>query len=983
MKKKDSIWEYTDWKAGVWAAVFSCLTLFSVVLCLLPSWYEQLPAMRELVCGQATWTGYAKQADLQLVKWVLIGLPLLFSGFMALFALNRKWTYLDKMETLLLAGSYLGVLLLNAAQKSSGQRYALTWLLVALAYLICRRKGSARKENLQRLGENVLAAFFCYLAVVTAVMVVALWKPGMAALWHKCGDYSMLLPAALLFFFSLLRERAGRWTRIVGAVQIVLPAAFLGMVHFRYIDQAQGEMMELFYSRRWHLFCVAFALVLCGISVWQLLRCKRKLSVSTFIVVAAVRVFAQPDGILNIDFFHNGELSLPMQQLMSHGRLPYTGLIPIHGMCDYFFGAVNTLFFDGSYLSLNAAKIVGNVLMAAFLAVIIYYFVEGHMQGLAVVYLFMPYLIQTAGMRYLFLFVMFLVLFCPRLKGGMWYLYAWVLLSIGATAWNASIGGAAAVAFLPVVLYRCIRFLPGQLKELFGSAQKKKGAKLLAWAGLFALGVSYIPLFCRIVEYLVDNTGTTLFVNGMAIFQEELPQGFGLIAFGFMIPLLFCLYYLFERRGAHAGEYFVCLLCCFYVLINYAFVRFDEGLRSTVMGVFFTLLIMITLLYQRAIKAQSKGSMRGMQTAAGCYLIGLTAALWLTDAQPWMGGGMPDLMGEIPESVEITIRGASVEDPVVYVTGDSVQIPNLGNGFVQGNTLNSLQNVKQVLSQQLGEGQTCLDITNEIANEVIFDRDNFWVYTSAYNISNDRMQKKAVQYLADHLPDMILAAPAIVFDEAPFSFRSPILYQYLMRQGYRAYKYENVIYLLRGENKVAGAVEDEQAFAQLMHREKLGQMPRVWGGAAAFDLSEDEKETQSAQLDTVDIACQVTATQEGFSVRFERPVQGSEVSLLLMQLPAEAVKEAAQERGRDRSAAGADGTEGVLVTASWETDLAQQGSAAYEFYVKDTAHYVIPLGMSPYFGLSTGIEEITFSYPEGTLPIDASKIVCRCAKFRE
>lgn len=983
MKKKDAIWEYTDWKAGVWAAVFSCLTLFSIVLSLMPSWYGQLPAMRELVCGQATWTGYAKQADLQLVKWVLIGLPLLFGGFMALFALNRKRAYLDEMETLLLAGSYLGVLLLTAAQRSSSWHYALTWLIIAASYLICRQKGCARRENLYRLGENVLAAFFGYLAVVTAVMVVSLWKPGMAALWHKCGDYSMLLPAALLFLFSFLRQRTDRWIRAMGAVQLVLPAAFLGMVHFRYNVQAQGTMMELFYSRRWQLFCVAFALGLCGISVWQLLRCKRRISVSTFIVVAALRVFAQPDGILNIDFFHNGELALPMQQLLSHGRLPYTGLIPIHGMCDYFFGAVNSLFFDGSYLSLNAAKIVGNIFMAAFLAVIIYYFVEGHMQGLAVVYLFMPYLIQTAGLRYLFLFVMFLVLFCPRLRGGMWYLYAWVLLSIAATAWNASIGGAGAAAFLPVVLYRCIRFLPGQLKELFGGAQKKKGAKLLAWVGLFALGISYIPLFCRIVEYLVDNTGTTLYVNGMAVFQEEPVQGFALIGFGFMIPLLLCLYYLFERREAQAGEYFVCLLCCFYVLINYAFVRFDEGLRSTVMGVFFTLLIMITLLYQRVIKAQSEGSMQSMQTAAGCYLIGLTAVLWLTDTQPWMGSGMPTLMGEIPESVETTIRGVLVDDPVVYVTGDSVQIPNLGNGFVQGNTLNSLQNVKQVLSQQLGEGQTCLDITNEIANEVIFDRDNFWVYTSAYNISNDRMQKKAVQYLVDHLPDMILAAPAIVFDEAPFSFRSPILYQYLMQQGYRAYKYENVIYLLRGENKVAGAVEDEQAFAQLMHREKLDKLPQVWGAAAAFDLSGEEKEAQSAQLETVDIACQVTASQDGFSVRFERPVQGSELSLLLMQLPAEAVKEAGKERKRDQNAAGVDGTDGATVTASWKTDLAQQGSAAYKFYVKDTAHYVIPLGLSPYFGLSTGIEEITFSYPEGALPIDASQIRCRCAKFRE
>lgn len=979
MKKTDSLWKYADKKTGVWAAVYSCLTLFSVLAVCLPSWYEKLPQIDELVCGQVIWTGYAKQADLLFVKWILTGLPVLFLFFMGILCWNRKKQYLNQTECMILGGGYLACLVLGMIQPENGWKYGISFGVLVVDYLICRQKSSGR-EALQYFRNALYQAMLVTLLVMTGVLVLSFVSPQIAQLWQKCGGLMPGLFAVALLAFAVLREKSLAAAFKIRWVQAAFPFSLLGMVHFRYAYEAEPGLMELFYSGRWKLFCFLLAILLSAVCIWQLARRRQKLTVSTFAVVALLRVFTQPEGLLSIDFFHNGELSLPMQQLSSYGRLPYQGLVPIHGMCDYFFGALDVLFFDGSYLALNAAKVVGNMLMAIFLAVIIYYFVQSRVQGLLMLYFFIPYLIDVAGMRYLFLFAMFLILFSRRVRDGLWYLYAWILLSILATAWNASIGGAAAIAFVPVVLYRCIKFLPRQVKALMDSTAWQKVRVAAAWLLLFALGVAYIPMFLQIVEYLLDNTGTTLYVNGMEMFQEVAEasgdlvpgvwgphDGFFLMSFGFVLPLLLCLYFAFEKEKGRAIEYLVSLLCCFFVLINYAFVRFDEGLRTTVMGVFFTLLILITLLYEKGEKAWHERDMRKLSGLSCCYLFGVFVTLQLADTTPWITSGTLSLVREIPAEIETTIRGTPVDDPVVYVTGDSVQMEGLGSGFVQGNTLSSLRNVQHVLVQQLDSDGTCLDITNEIAANVIFDRDNFWPFTSAYNISNERMQKKAIKMLSGNLPDMILAAPVIMFDEAPFSFRSPILYQYLMEQGYRAYKYENVIYLLRTDNQVEGAKEDLQSFAQLMHKKNLCYLPAIWGSSEGSDR----------QLQEIALGYRIEPCEEGFTIRFERPVDGDELTMLQLQLPMDVGKEGAVEKSADES----------IVTVSWKSSVAEEEEAVFEFYADDAGdsgtYYMIPLGLSPYFGMTDQITEIKVIYDTKVLQIRQSEISCSFGKLIE
>lgn len=997
MKKMRTIFEYADKKTGVWAAMISCLTLFSILAACVPGWYESLPSMEELVCGQVIWTGYEKQVDLTIVKCVILGLPVLFILFYGIACFCRWKEWIDSNERVLIAGGYLIGVVLVLLQREIAWQYLISYAVLLIGYIVCRR-GVNPVVARHRFFAAILSAYMMQLMCVSIIFLLSFRFAKMTQLWKQYSNCVLVIGAIAFLLLCIWKKQAEVINKYLLYVQIVLPAGLMGMIHFRYRYETDGNLMELFYSGKWKAFCFAFALILCAFGAWQMIGKKQMLTWTTFVMTAVIRVFMQPDGLMNIDFFHNGELTLPSQQLISYGRMPYKGVIPIHGMCDYFYGMVDYLFFDGIYLSLNAAKVVGNILMAVLLATVIYFFVQSRYQGLMIVYLFMPYLVNQAGMRYLFLFIMFFVLFSHKLRDGFWYIYAWVLLSICATAWNASIGGAAAAAFLPVVLWRMGTVLPGQIKKMFRDRKKEIPGKMAALVMLLILGLCYVPMFIQIVVYLLDNAGTTLFVNGMEMFQDTseasglLVPGlwgsggdFFMVTFGFSVPILLCLLYVCKKGMGYAREYLITLFVCFMVLINYAFVRFDEGLRSTVMGMFFTLLITVTLLFEEAAKEYRTGYLEKGQNSYGAvtaYVACLGFLLCLTDSSPWVNAESLPLCLNVPSYVETTIMGQTVEDPVVYVTGESVEIPNLGNGFIQGNTLNSLRNVSKVVEAYRQEGKTCLDLTNEIANQVVFDLDNFWPYTSAYNISNDRMQKKAIAQLKNQLPDMILVSPEIVFDDAPFSLRSPILYQYLMQQGYETYKYENVIYLVRGENPVEGGEQNEAALAQLWHKTTLGYLPRVWG------LSE-----QDQLLDITDQlpTAKIQDTESGFDLVFEKPMSGSEVTLLKLKLAVskEYKSELEKNHANDNEK---DGQESTSMTVTFDSDLTESDKGTsgeelaenrYAFALDESGDYLVPLGLSPYFTKTAKINRISFTYNHEKCQIDTKECSVSYYRFKE
>lgn len=926
-----------DGKGKVFSALLGVLTLFAILGRIVPGWYEQMPRYSEWICGLTTWSAYNKQADMRIVQSALLGIPVFFLLFASIYVCWKK-VMAEKAKTAgaVMVCSYLSVLCLFYRGNQDAVLWMVLWWILFFGYFYLAKKN--RTEQFLRI---VMAALIGMLALTAVVLCLNGFSPAISGLWQKTA-WIVPVVGAIVFIACIAVERCADKAELFLCLQFLLPLAWIGCFRFRYRYEKDGMLLTLFDSGRWKWICVFFCmlfLLLCGI---EFRKKGKTLFYSTFVMTAVMRVFSQPEGMMNIDYFHNGEISMPMQQLVSYGKIPYVDLIPIHGLCDYYYGAVNYLFFDGTYLSLNAAKVVGDLFAAVLLATVLYVFTQNRKHSLMIVYFFMPFFVLQAGMRYWFLFLLFFALFSPQIRKGMQSLYVWVLFSILAIAWNVSIGGAAALAFLPMILYRLRRDAMAQWKQIrLCKNRKKLGLTGLAWGLLVAFGIAFIPLFLQIVEYLGENAGTTLYVNGMEMLEdvskasEYLVPGlingqgnFFIDTFAFLLPLMVSFALIWKKEKHGAGEMFVTYLLAFWVLANYAFVRYDEGLRTRVLGIFVLILTASTL----GISMWREGKERGRQSAGILYVLLLGGAVMISGTQPLISAQTLVLEKEVPQSVRTTIMGKEIDDPVVHVSGTLVSMPGLGTGFIQGNTLQSLQNVNTLVQAAKAKGQSIFDITNAVANAVTMDMPLYLPYSSAYNISNRKMQERAIAQLEQGLPDIILAAPEIRFDDAPFSLRSMHLYRYLMKQDYIPYKYENVIYLVRGENPLPQAQQNAEAFAQLMHKKDLAYLPAVWAA---------NKENVSEKLTQLDVNYQTEPTEQGIRVVFDEPPVGEEVAMI--EISGLAKDRLVQEEEKEKAPA-------LLMTIP--SSIASEGKVQFRM-VCAQGNLLVPVYASPYVGKET------------------------------
>lgn len=406
-------------------------------------------------------------------------------------------------------------------------------------------------------------------------------------------------------------------------------------------------------------------------------------------------------------------------------------------------------------------------------------------------------------------------------------------------------------------------------KELPFFWKEKRKKLVICYGVLFVIGICFLPVFLKIVAYLRENAGTTLYVNGMEMLEEisNAPSYFipGLLngqgtfflkAFCVLGAIALCLYY-----SAYVEA--LTLVLSSIVLAQYAYVRYEEGLRAKILGVFFLLLVLFMLVREKA-----EGELRGRSDRA-VYLFVLGFLVMAANDALLLEKENVLPTEAIPAALEASIGGKTIEDPIVYISGEQTGLKRIGTGFVRGNTLNSLNNIEAVLSQSLGEESAYLDLTNGIAQTVILDRESGISYSSGYNISNELINEHAIAQLKKNPPELILIAPYIKLDDVPLSLRAMKLYEYILEEGYEPYQYENVIYMIKGENKVSGSREGREAFAGLMHREYLEKLPSVWAASDAVK-----------KLQRVEISYTKEQTEKGLKITLEEAVKGEEVSYI-------------------------------------------------------------------------------------------------------
>ena len=820
------------------AALFSVLLTAGVLFALEGALYNKWPVYDELVVGNTTWDGYYKKGDMIWFYLIYVLLPVFFCFFIYI-----KHTFFPmRQPNCRRTGKKAAVekerVRQNAAYDISYPVCILLGLEAIKAFRIAGVGIAVGKKDIIILCSGLLVIVFAVAAII-APIIFRIRKKDMKAFTKKC----------LLLF------------------QLLLPFQFLGFYQFYYEYEGAEDYIRLFASARWKGLCLLLFIVFLGYQAFCVFKKKEGIYLSTLIMLAMGSVAKTPEGIASVDFFHMGEMAMPMQQLLSYGKIPYFDLDPIHGFCDFLYSAFNVVFFDGSYLGQSAGIVTAEFFMAAVLAAVIGKCVSSRYAAFFTIFLLMPFLTEKAGARYFIFFVMFFVLFSERVRAdSRRFLWWWVLLCILGISWNVSIGSSAAVAFLPEVIYRLVKDIFPSLCQIKQWEKKERRKFLTAYGALIVLGVCYIPLFLQILNFLSENAGTTLYVNGSAVFGEEF---YFLGTYGFIVPyLLFMIYALWGSRKGKAA--FLSMLFCLFVISNYACVRYDESIRLTVLAVFFTILFLTRVCSEREEGLQMGIISKGMSAAAGVLLLVCLAWYQL----PLINSRFME-PEEIPAQLEMTVMGEESMDPVVYVSGESVDMPELGTGFIRGSTLNSLKNVKAVLDAETTK-ETYLDLTNKIAHYVILDKETELPFTSAYNISNQRMQENAVTMIKENPPAFVLLSPLIQFDLCPVSLRSMKFYTELIRMGYQPYVYGDAVYLLHGDSGMDNAVDGKRSLGLITHKEYMGMLPYIWGSSMeadkdAFDLEKIEISYEFGVQDGI---------QDQTLIQMEQTLDGTEVSYI-------------------------------------------------------------------------------------------------------
>lgn len=892
------------------AALFSLSATALILWLVKPFIYRRTPVYEELVTGGTVWEGYYKQGDMVMFCLLLVLIPLLFAAF--LFALHLKKGSWERREK----GS--------RAEETGGQ--ALKWIPY-LQYFAAVLIGLVSIRALK----NAVIAFW--------ISRFSLWEKGAFG-----ASWIFMAVSLVIFVYFLVKKKdiAPLSGKMLMLLQLFPAFGFLGCYKFYYDYQGADDLIQLYASSRWKLLCFGLfgAFFLC--QLWQIGKKKKGVYLSTMVMTGMMGVASTPEGILSVDFFHNGEMSFPMQQLLSYGKAPYFDGDPIHGFCDFFYSLINQVFFDGTYMAQNAAVMAAELFMAAVLAAVMGKCIHNRYAAFFAVYFLMPYLVQKAGVRYLVFFMAFLILFSDGVrKDSRKFLWWWVFLCIGGISWNVSIGSSMAVAFLPEVVYRLIKDLVPELKRIPGLCRGEKIKWGISYGFLILLGISYIPLFLQILRFLGENAGTTLYVNGTPVFGEDFHF---IRTFGIAVPYLCMFIYALWGKGKEKAA-FISVVFNLAVIGNYACVRYDEGIRLAVLCVFFGMLFVLEI-------ARGKGlpETAGRRWLAGAAS-GVCAVLVLYLGWEYLPENNRNTMApeKVSESMQIEIMGQEKEEPVVYVSGDSVGMPDLGTGFIQGSTLNSLKNVQTVLNRET-EGNRYLDLTNKISHYVIFNKESQLPFTSAYNISNRKMQEKAIALVKEETPELILISPLIQFDLAPVSLRSMEFYTTLIKMGYQPYVYEDVVYLKKGDAVLEEAMDGRRNLGLICHKDYLGMLPFLWGNSM-----ENNREELGLVLKETAYEC-FESKEEGnvLNIRLDESVKGTEISYIEFIIEADQIEE---EQWDFSFSSQVDGqSHGFLILGGKDTGNKNEG---------DVIAYLIPVGSSPFWQFSDikqfrlrGIKEI-------------------------
>ncbi len=880
--------------------------------------YQRMPEYTEFVTGYTTWTAYYKQGDMTLANLFMGGLL----GFFLLYAvlltlLSKKWSWL--------CGSFD-----RTKEYTMKQRETYVWFEDSCLLLL--------------IFQFVLA-IFCYLIEGIAGMqpwleklfpilqCITLIGVGILAIfWRRCGKDPEKLDRMRKQKNCFLKW--GQW---------LLPLSFLMLGNYEYIRD--GKVISLYGNSKMQMV-ILLLIVSCTLYNQAFFKKQKEasssgISLPTFLSLAVFASWTLPNGTISgtpLEMYHYGEIAEPLHELLNYGVVPYIDTMPIHGVCDYFQAAVGKLLFDGTYASIEPAMIVGCVLIAMATAAVFYYFIDNKLLGLLCVLLFSLFGDKYYYVRWAFALPFILIVFSKKMRKNFpMQLWSWTFISILSIAWNSSIGGACALATLPMILWEC--FHEKGWKIFFRLNEKEVRRKILPWyIPLLILGICFIPMFFAILRYIVENSAAILETTG-DILKEELASKYVWYAtFGFGFSLLAALIFPADKKGEEKKLTIYALLFLIIfnlVIVRYTFVRTQFGERgiivTTICSLFLVLLIFLPSLEKRF----------------SLWTAGMMAFLFLATILT-KGSNLVTMPAKVFER-------DTISDDYVYATVQETGIPGLGDIYITEAQKEELMNLNTLVND-LCKDKKVVDMTNQLSHYNILNKENLMPFSSTYNTNNKVMQTRAIEVLEEKQPEIIIVAPAWQHDSGSLSTRNYYMYQYIQKH-YTPCKYENIIFLTNDDEVRARFEPAYEEFGKLQHIEDLKMLPKAWGNDYLKDEETDALNVDWSLLDTNatelgDDHYILNAEENYFLYAFPENQDGSEIPFLRITVRDESGSEEPLK------------FQGVV----YFMDEGKGVKEAHRFtFDGSEGSFLIPLTTSPYWSYSDELQSMMLDFISGSL----------------
>lgn len=874
--------------------------------------YTKMPMYEEFVTGYTSWTAYYKSGDMTLAYLVLGGTVLFYVLFFLLFSLLSRKIYWLKGDL--------------DVKKEYGSGWAETWT---------------------QISNGCFFFLFAQFTLASVLKTIDLLIPGGVLAYGRNLYLIQAVCGLSTFYYTYLymkRKDERMMKQALAKSQLLLPLCFLCISHYTYLYQ--GNVVTQYDSIKMKLAMGIVTAVLIGYNSYCIFWRDRKkkegtIYISSFLSLAVYASYVLPRGTLSgtpLELYHYGEFSGPLHQLLNFGTIPYLDTMPIHGVCDYLQAGVWYTLFDGTYASFEAAMVIGCVLIAVVTAAAVYYCVENKLAGLLCILLFSLFGDQYYYTRWAFVLPFIFVVFSKKVRTDFAkLLWSWTFISILSIAWNPSIGGACALAALPMILYEGIH--EKGWKIFLRLKEKEVRKKLLPWyLPLFILGICFIPMFFAILRYIVENSAAILETTGDILMAELTSPYVWYATFGFTFSLLAAFYFLAGKKGEERklAVYALLFLILFNgIIVKYTFVRTQFGERGIIVTAVSSLFLILMVLLPYLKEHRSTSTLVLLLFLFGCVT-------WAKGTRIW------ELPGRIFEREEIS-------EEYVYASAEETGIPGLGDIYITEDQKTELMNLNELALDLCGSYQF-VDMTNQLAHYNILNRKVLLPFSSTYNTNNRVMQTRAVQVLQELKPEVIVVWPAWEHDSGSLSTRNYYLYQHLAEH-YVPCKYKNIIFLT---NQAEIQEQYEPAYeelGQIMHVERLKMLPAVWGNDY---LEEKETEDLSLEYSLVDTNAEklggdryrMTAEENYFLYGFEGTVTGMEVPFLRIRVkPSKDGQEVPD-------------FEGVVYFMDEGKGLKESRRFIYD---GREGTFLIPLTTSPYWSYSEKLQTVMLDFISSSL----------------